>query len=327
MNDETIYENQELKDTSDETTKKPQPENPNPVKKKGISGGAAAGIAGGAAVAAGAAGAAAAVLMPKYVFPYVKDIARGAKDLLGDAKDFIGGYFNHGDDAVIDDDNLLTAETPTVSDQLVGHDMDVASGVNDSMSFNEAFAAARHELGAGGLFVWHGNTYGTYYANEWNAMTPEQHDQYWADVQHTTSTIEYDPMDDSVLTNDMADADEVVVDVDMEEPGDLEEVEVDDLAEVEVDPNIDPDDLGDTAFLVESDEMDDLAEAEVNVDFEEGEEIEMADTFAVEMSDSDIEAEGLLGDEMLEDSFDADITDVGGDDMMLDDSADLNDLV
>lgn len=59
----------------------------------------------------------------------------------------------------------------------------VASGVNDNMSFNEAFAAARSEVGAGGCFVWHGNVYGTYYASEWNAMSSAQRDEF---VSQTT---------------------------------------------------------------------------------------------------------------------------------------------
>lgn len=59
----------------------------------------------------------------------------------------------------------------------------VASGVNDNMSFNEAFAAARNEVGAGGCFVWHGNVYGTYYASEWNSMSPAQRDEF---VSQTT---------------------------------------------------------------------------------------------------------------------------------------------
>ena len=49
--------------------------------------------------------------------------------------------------------------------------MSVASSVNDKMSFSEAFAAARSEVGAGGAFEWRGNVYGTYYAEEWNNMT------------------------------------------------------------------------------------------------------------------------------------------------------------
>lgn len=50
----------------------------------------------------------------------------------------------------------------------------VASDVKDEMSFNEAFAAARSEVGAGGAFEWRGNVYGTYYAEEWNNMTPAE---------------------------------------------------------------------------------------------------------------------------------------------------------
>lgn len=76
----------------------------------------------------------------------------------------------------------------------------VANGVDDNMSFNEAFAAARSEVGAGGCFVWHGNVYGTYYANEWNAMTPAQHDEFTAQAlgvdtshsqSHATGTYAY----------------------------------------------------------------------------------------------------------------------------------------
>lgn len=44
---------------------------------------------------------------------------------------------------------------------LVGGDV-----VNDNMSFSEAFAAARQEVGAGGVFQWHGQSYGTFYENE-----------------------------------------------------------------------------------------------------------------------------------------------------------------
>lgn len=42
--------------------------------------------------------------------------------------------------------------------------------VDDHMSFAQAFAVARHQLGAGGAFEWHGHVYGTYYAEEWNSM-------------------------------------------------------------------------------------------------------------------------------------------------------------
>lgn len=49
-------------------------------------------------------------------------------------------------------------------------------------SFAEAFAAARHDLGAGGVFEWNGKLYGTYTIDEWNSMSAGERDQYWAHV-------------------------------------------------------------------------------------------------------------------------------------------------
>lgn len=46
--------------------------------------------------------------------------------------------------------------------------------VNDDLSFGDAFAKARAEVGPGGVFHWHGGIYNTYTANEWDAMTSEQ---------------------------------------------------------------------------------------------------------------------------------------------------------
>lgn len=40
--------------------------------------------------------------------------------------------------------------------------------VSDEMSFSEAFASAREELGPGGVFAWHGQYYNTFYAEELN---------------------------------------------------------------------------------------------------------------------------------------------------------------
>lgn len=68
----------------------------------------------------------------------------------------------------------------------------VASSVSDDMSFSEAFAVARTEVGSGGVFEWHGNIYSTFTENEWNGMTAEQRDEYgnhfnWhSDASHDT---------------------------------------------------------------------------------------------------------------------------------------------
>lgn len=74
----------------------------------------------------------------------------------------------------------------------------VAEGVDDSMSFSEAFSTARAEVGAGGAFTWHGNVYSTYYGTEWNAMSPEQQDQYGHAVASTD--IKPEPYSDEPVT-------------------------------------------------------------------------------------------------------------------------------
>lgn len=70
----------------------------------------------------------------------------------------------------------------------------IASSVSDDMSFSEAFAAARTEVGSGGVFEWHGNIYSTFTEDEWNGMTAEQRDEYgshfnWhSDATHDTAS-------------------------------------------------------------------------------------------------------------------------------------------
>ena len=50
--------------------------------------------------------------------------------------------------------------------------------IDQSMSFGEAFAAAREEVGPGGVFVWHGNVYSTHLEDEWNAMSPSERNEF-----------------------------------------------------------------------------------------------------------------------------------------------------
>ena len=50
--------------------------------------------------------------------------------------------------------------------------------MHNDMSFGEAFEAARAEVGPGGVFIWHGGIYNTYTADEWNAMTPQQKNDF-----------------------------------------------------------------------------------------------------------------------------------------------------
>ena len=73
----------------------------------------------------------------------------------------------------------------------------------DNMSFREAFDAARAELGAGGVFRWHGNIYNTYTADEWNAMKAEEKDQF---AEHVGAEISAEDVD----TSDLAEAEQIV---------------------------------------------------------------------------------------------------------------------
>ena len=57
------------------------------------------------------------------------------------------------------------------------------AAVSDDLSFGEAFAQARAEVGPGGVFHWHGGIYNTYSAEEWNAMTIEQKHVFAQQVQ------------------------------------------------------------------------------------------------------------------------------------------------
>lgn len=75
--------------------------------------------------------------------------------------------------------DAATVETEQTGQQTVATDqhLPVAQMHND-MSFGEAFAAARAEVGPGGVFIWHGGIYNTYTADEWNSMTPQQKNDF-----------------------------------------------------------------------------------------------------------------------------------------------------
>jgi hypothetical protein len=93
-------------------------------------------------------------------------------------------------DEVADLREDLSAAQASSHIHVIGDTVAVAHGVSDDMSFSEAFAAARAEVGPGGVFTWHGNVYGTYYANEWNSMSDEQKAEYSQAVHNTDYNAE-----------------------------------------------------------------------------------------------------------------------------------------
>lgn len=80
----------------------------------------------------------------------------------------------------------------------------------DNMSFREAFGAARAELGAGGVFRWHGNIYNTYTADEWNAKTAKEQDDFAEQVGAEISAEDVDT-DVNIVSNDNVNGNEVAV--------------------------------------------------------------------------------------------------------------------
>lgn len=85
-----------------------------------------------------------------------------------------------------------------------------AASQYDNLSFREAFDAARAEMGAGGVFRWHGNIYNTYTADEWNTMSAEEQDEFAEQVGAEISSEDVD-------TSDLAEAEtEVETEVEAE---------------------------------------------------------------------------------------------------------------
>lgn len=104
-----------------------------------------------------------------------------------------------------------------------------AHSVNDDMSFSEAFASARNEVGAGGAFVWHGQVYGTYRGDdpEWIEMTDEDRTAHSQEILSQVHARPYTPTLDEPETvpapqvrseahdAPVADEDEYVEDIDV----------------------------------------------------------------------------------------------------------------
>jgi hypothetical protein len=102
-----------------------------------------------------------------------------------------GGYYlwdkHHGDDTHPNPPEQspkpsTPPSTPSSVPVPVFEHAPIAKGSNDSMAFEDAFRSARKEVGAGGVFRWHGKVYDTYIDEEWKAMTPEQKVQYQKSV-------------------------------------------------------------------------------------------------------------------------------------------------
>jgi len=67
-----------------------------------------------------------------------------------------------------------------------GAQVSTATSTTDEMGFAEAFASARQEMGPGGVFVWNGNVYSTFFAEEWESL-PDDYKEGW--TNHPWSSL------------------------------------------------------------------------------------------------------------------------------------------
>lgn len=112
-------------------------------------------------------------------------IAAGAGGFVAGMAGGIGGTAVAAtvDDAEIkaDVENHVETEsidTPNKEDVILANDEGVRYAHVDADNFNDAFAQARAQVGPGGVFEYNGRLYGTYLADEWDAMTPQQRADY-----------------------------------------------------------------------------------------------------------------------------------------------------
>ena len=83
-------------------------------------------------------------------------------------------------------DDVVGANDKTVED-LVGqmsaqNELEIAN-IEPGLTFEEAFADARAQVGPGGIFYWHGAIFSTYTEDEWNAMTEDEQARFALQVQ------------------------------------------------------------------------------------------------------------------------------------------------
>lgn len=131
--------------------------------------------------------------------------AAGAGILLGTGAVFLTSFIPHHDNS---------GDAGSQASDWNDGKVPVATKVNDDMSYAEAFTAAREEVGAGGVFTWHGNVYGTYYQTEWDNMSDAERAEFnghfdWDKLDNN----EHDQASNGHETNNNDDA-EVVAHVD-----------------------------------------------------------------------------------------------------------------
>ncbi|MDE5903991.1 hypothetical protein [Duncaniella sp.] len=75
-------------------------------------------------------------------------------------------------------DDVEPIAVPDKDDVILANNEGVRYAHVDADNFNDAFAQARAQVGPGGVFEYNGKLYGTYLADEWDKMTPQERADY-----------------------------------------------------------------------------------------------------------------------------------------------------
>ena len=151
--------------------------------------------------------------------------------------EIIEPYFDESEGVIVEETD---EEVDPVEDiEIYDGQVSLAESVDDSMSFAEAFSSARQEVGAGGVFVWKGQLYNTYTAEEWEELSADEKDEFdlsteefiEADVEEVELLGSEQYSDEEVAVAEvMVDDDEVyLVDVDPDDGSDEYEFMVTDI--------------------------------------------------------------------------------------------------
>lgn len=84
-------------------------------------------------------------------------------------------------------------ETPAPEQVILANDEGIRYAHVDADNFNDAFAQARAQVGAGGVFEYDGKLYGTYYADEWKDMSAQERADYQSRVNEVAPSHHSEP--------------------------------------------------------------------------------------------------------------------------------------
>lgn len=191
---------------------------------------------------------------------------------------------------------------------FMGNDIHIAH-VDDDMSFSQAFAAAREQVGPGGVFEWRGGVYGTYYGNEWNAMSDEQHDQWYHSVEYQAVREEAAGYDGEANdSHDVADND-IVADEENHHGETLHNASEQDIVSVDVHVTADDIQGGYEVVAIEEVDVDGVTVdvAEVNVDGEQVFLVDVDDDAIVDLAIHDENHDGSFTENEAIDISDANV--------------------